>query len=91
MKSPWYILCCVVLLPEVGQAQERYNRWDARPAPNISTISAEERGKKVLLIKARQDSLNAIKRFKQDSLRIIAIASTQTRLQRGVKQRIKDH
>lgn len=89
MKRAVYLLVLVLLSKSVASAQTHYNRWNAQPAPTAAAAaSAQERGEKVLLAKARQDSLNTIKQLNQDSLRLIALAPLQTHLQRGVKQRI---
>ena len=72
-------------------AQERYNRWNAQAVATPSaTLSAQQRGAHALLAKARQDSLNGIRRLLQDSLRLLAVKPIEVRLQRGVAKRLKE-
>ena len=74
------LLGCLLLTPWPGRAQERYNRWEARPAPPPTpAASAEKRGEKVLVSKARQDSLN----------QVAAVAKLPL-LRRGIGQRLKE-
>ena len=74
------LLGCLLLTPWPGRAQERYNRWEARPAPPPTpAASAAERGEKALASKARQDSLN----------QVAAVAKLPL-LRRGIGQRLKE-
>ena len=74
------LLGCLLLTPWPGRAQERYNRWEARPAPAPTpAASAAARGEKALLSKARQDSLS----------RVAAVARLPL-LRRGIGQRLKE-
>ena len=83
------LLGCLLLTPWPGRAQERYNRWEGQStAAPVPHVSAQQRGEKVLLAKVRRDSINRISQLRQDSLRLLAKAPLEIRLERGIKQRI---
>ncbi|WP_460621497.1 energy transducer TonB [Hymenobacter tenuis] len=72
-------------------AQTQFNRWQAQPvATPRPAYSSAQRGASIVRAKAVQDSVAALQRQRQDSLRIAAVADKMPLLQRGLGQRIKD-